>query len=91
MLQSHVPQQSHAQQHQPQMGAFHFSAFNAAAQVPQMDALEMQLASMQGMPGYGEARSTPPAESPLPFRTVLAVLLIQKRAIDECGALCRLV
>ncbi|CAL5225892.1 g8679 [Coccomyxa viridis] len=53
VLQSHVPQQSHAQQHQPQMGAFHFSAFNAAAQVPQMDALEMQLASMQGMPGYG--------------------------------------
>ena len=48
VLQSQVPQQ-------PQVGGFHYSAFNAAAQAPQMDALEMQLASMQGMPGYGEA------------------------------------
>ena len=60
MLQSHVPHQSHApQQQQQQMGAFQYSAFNAAAQVPQMDALEMQLASMQGMPGYGKACSIP--------------------------------
>ena len=34
------------------------SAFGAAAQAPPpIDALEMQLANMQGMPGYGEARS----------------------------------
>lgn len=61
VLQSHVPHQSHApqQQQQQQMGAFQYSAFNAAAQVPQMDALEMQLASMQGMPGYGKACSIP--------------------------------
>ena len=58
MLQSHVPQQ-------PQMGAFHYSAFNAAAQAPPMDALEMQLASMQGMPGYGRACSTQGALLPL--------------------------
>ena len=57
MLQSHVPQQSHAQ-HQQHMTGFHYSAFNAAAQAPQMDALEMHLAGMQGMPGYGEACST---------------------------------
>ena len=53
--QSHVPHQSHMQQQQQQMGAFQYSAFNAAAQVPQMDALEMRLAGMQGMPGYGRA------------------------------------
>ena len=53
VLQSHVPHQSHMQQQQ--MGAFQYSAFNAAAQVPQMDALEMHLAGMQGMPGYGRA------------------------------------
>lgn len=51
MLQLHVPQQ-------PQMGAFQYSAFGAAAQAPQMDALEMHLASMQGMPGFGEACHT---------------------------------
>ena len=54
VLQSHVPQQSHGPPQQQMMGTFHYSAFNAAAQVPQMDALEMQLASMQGMPGYGK-------------------------------------
>ena len=39
-------------------GGFQMSAFGAAAQAPPpIDALEMQLANMQGMPGYGEARS----------------------------------
>lgn len=52
MLQSHVPPQ------QPS-GSFQFLAFNTAAQAPpQMDALEMQLASMQGMPSYGELNGT---------------------------------
>ncbi len=51
VLQSHVPQQQ-----QPSASGFQYSAFSAAAQAPQMDALEMQLASMQGMPGYGTAR-----------------------------------
>ena len=50
MLQSQMPPRAPA-------GNFQMSAFGAAAQAPPMDALEMQLANMQGMPGYGEAHS----------------------------------
>ena len=48
MLQSQMPPRAPA-------GSFQMSAFGAAAQVPSMDALEMHLANMQGMPGFGEA------------------------------------
>ena len=47
MLQSQLPQRLPA-------GGFGYSAFTMAAQAPPMDALEMHLACMQGMPGYGE-------------------------------------
>ena len=51
MLQSQMPPRAPA-------GGFQMSAFGAAAQAPPpLDALEMQLANMQGMPGYGEAHS----------------------------------
>lgn len=46
VLQTQLPQRLPA-------GDFGFSAFTSAAQAPPMDALEMQLACMQGMPGYG--------------------------------------
>ena len=52
VLQSQMPPRAPA-------GGFQMSAFGAAAQAPPpMDALEMQLANMQGMPGYGEAGSS---------------------------------
>ena len=47
VLQSQLPQRLPA-------GGFGYSAFTTAAQAPPMDALEMHLACMQGMPGYGE-------------------------------------
>jgi hypothetical protein len=46
VLQTQLPQRLPA-------GEFGYSAFTSAAQAAPMDALEMQLACMQGMPGYG--------------------------------------